>query len=308
MIPNYEQVRNFLLKNGLYNSLTILEKEIDNINISLQDNSHPQESPPPNQALNVSFGEESVPAKESSFQIESNFSTKNNFERNMESSLHASNTSIPNNSNQVGDALNSSFGKSNEPNPFDSAALLQHPKSVGIAEEKFSFAAENEEDVHEFDSFSKSHNNKFSKNENDEDANVFGNSFDAKLEVKSNNKDVKGTLSKCVLVEEELEDLKRPKSELGTQCQEFKESHHQIKSSDDECWYSDVRDKRNSHGLSESGRLSKKLFGDLNADVIFTPPTKTSLVGKKSNGSNFSRSSVFDFKLEFADDGLINSC
>ena len=78
--------------------------------------------------------------------------------------------------------------------------------------------------------------------------------------------------------------------------------------------FSDLRGapvKRHSHDMSGTGDgnrgLAKKLFGELNSDVTFTPPTKTSLPTRKSNSSNPSRSSVFDFSLEFSDTGWLSS-
>ncbi len=235
-----EQVRNFLTANSLLRTLEALDHE-HSINpesprlpVEIEGRSG---SPPANPALNLSFGEnDSSHPKEIKLELDPHASTRNNFNLVLDSQSH----SVVKSSHSVKHATEeiihtksdiapdkrkkSGFG---DLNPFEAGESIDtpidHKKSTAavMEEDKFSFAAEGDEvPENDFDSFSKSHNNKFSKNDNDEgeEVNVFGNSFDLNLGDRQNKTKAKksgmtNTKSGNLFG---VDDNDRPKSELAT--------------------------------------------------------------------------------------------
>ena len=340
MKSNYEDIRNFLLKNGLYQTLSTLEVEMKTMEADTRAHSKSQNADTSNPVLNLSFGEnESLQPRDSSFKQESHLSVRNNFENQYEKSQSNSNTISINSSKKVPDLKSQ---KLIEPKLSEKKIVMEDPtnpfglltnkkdesikKDLSIPEEdKFSFGAENEgEGNNEFDSFSKSHNNKYSKNELDDNGedNVFGNSFDYGLEnvneAKTNPKNelINKKRGNGLLIEGNIET--RPKSEIMSQINEKKASKNEmslfksdVKSIDSEPWPLDMRavaNKRSSQGMTNmfgnNRGINKQLFVD--TEVTFPSPTKTSITNRKSNSSNTSsRSTVI--KPEYSDSGRLNS-
>ena len=351
-----EDIRNFLLKNGLYQTLAMLDNETNkstqiNSTETYSQNAEIKNAEFQSPAMNLSFGEENESIhhpRDSSFRADSHISVKNHFEQNLEKSNSQSNNPSTN-SIKKKLAQNVQIKKEDLPNqpkleiddelknPFMllSERLIEpmeKPKEF-IEEDKFSFGGEGEvEGGNEFDSFSKSHNNKFSKNENEEmeENNIFGNSFDVNLEIKSGRR-----IPNAVILEKSKQSVfldndefleERPKSEVNTPTgyktsikptQEVFKS--EVKSIDNDVgvWndFKVQQNKRHSQGFNQSvdnqtannRGLAKKLFNEFQSDILYLSPTRTTLPTRKSDSSHNSKQRGTGIKPDYADNGKLNS-
>lgn len=336
MQTNFEDIRDYLLKNGLYNTINILDKEMSERN-KKSSSSQQQIQEPSNPVLNLSFGEnDSSQQKEGSFKIENQqVSTKNHFDMHFDKSVSQSKSISANSQNKPGDNWVKSevFGtnqkiESSKSNPFnvlnDAGNNTDQKKSaVANDEERFSFGGEND---NEFDSFSKSHNNKFSNNENAEleDPNVFGNSFDINLDGKGSKKVVVSTALRNTKTGNRFsndDDVIRQKSGLTEHLTSDNSPQakteimkSEVKSIDNDLQV-DVRfqaNKRNSQGFgnvfSNNRGLAKKLFPGMESDDIFRPLNQRSPIGRYSNPEKSEKDKQPKaLKPEYADNCRLNS-
>lgn len=342
-----EQVRNFLTANSLLRTLDALEQEhatkpeSPRLPMELEDRSG---SPPVNQALNLSFGEsDSSHPKEIKLELDPQASTRNNINFVLETQSHSLAKSTHSVKHAAEDIIHtksdialekrkkSGFG---DLNPFETGdeidTPIDHKKSTAAVfeEDKFSFAAEGEGDEvpeNDFDSFSKSHNNKFSKNENEEceEANIFGNSFDLNLGDRTN----KAKAKKSGLTNAKsgnlfgADDNDRPKSELATDTGDvpprpknkmelFKSD---VKSIDNDVIFgSELRAaaiKRASQGhnlLANNRSLAKQLFPSADSEEVFDPKQRSAAT-RKSEGARVDRRGSTQIHPDFADAGTVTS-
>jgi len=335
MHTTQEDLRNFLLKNGLYQTLSTFDQEIQSSQTSQPTHSPLNKAVPGNQILNLSFGEgesNNLP-NEGSFKLDNQISTRNNIDFHFDKSPSQSNQASTNSQQKTRDVLVSRphcFDQEEQPkNPFEVlAGKLEDDKKKSLnlqnEEDKFSFGAENDNE-NDFDSFSKSHNNKFSKNDNEEVdvQNVLGNSFDNNLEPRKTP-----TLAKTQLPTKlktgnrsaNNDDLFRPKSDMNYKAKTDSSPKQlsdilksDVKSIETEpIWNKDMRSQanlRSSHGygtvFANNRHIAKKLFPGIDADDIFQgadfPNERPS---RKSEGTQNNRGQQGAFKPDYTDGAI----
>lgn len=346
MSTSIDDVRRFLIAHGLSRTAAALDLEFA---ADLSSPRLPSEQADPharNSNLNLSFGE-----NDSSHHIDGGHgadpqaSMRNNVDAPLDHTSHSQNVSSNSNrrlddkrafakSENLPDTVKKSNLDQEGSNPFDVGEdeIPVDKKKLavlGADEDKFSFGAEGEGDElpeNNFDSFSKSHNNKYSKNDEGEEANVFGNSFDLNLEGAATRpaKGKKGALASGKGVNLfGPDDIERAKSEVNNvvddahQPKKTKMELHksEVKSIDnDVVWGSDMRaaaQKRASQGFNvfaNTRGLAKQLFPGMDSEDIFMPGQgRGAIPMRKSDGGMTRGSHPGTIRPEFADTGELTS-
>lgn len=346
MKTSIDDVRNFLMANGLHKTINMLEVEyqLDPGSPRLPSEQHnPVEGH--NQALNLSFGENDSTQPKDSLVLDSHASMRNNVDMHFET-VHSHSPNVSTHSMKrhaepptfaKSENLPGPQKESKNENPFGPVEvdpIADKKKSLisGGEEEKFSFRAEAEDDgddvpENDFDSFSKSHNNKFSKNENDDpdDGNAFGNSFD----INPDTSGQKGKSNKGGIIDhhkgENLflgDDIERAKSEVNAPDDDVPRQKAKmdllksdVKSIDNDVIMGhDVRTlaaKRASQGFNvfaNSRGLSKQLFPGMDSEDIFEPiKSRGGIPMRKSDGYRQQGGKQGQIKPEFNDGGELTS-
>jgi len=342
MKPSIDEVRSFLATYGLTRTMAMLETEYQDDPGSPRLPSEASNNAGPSQVLNLSFGENDSNQPRDSTRLDSHISTRNHADTHQEATSHSPNVSMKslNRPNEFGlffksEILPGTQKKSLIENPFETGEedIPGQKKSINLNadDDKFSFgdAAEEEPD-HEFDSFSKSHNNKFSKNEleDGDEPNIFGNSFDLNPDRsgdKSGGQKMTGLLTNPRTGNKFwIDDGERAKSEVNAPVTD--DTSRQIKARA-ELHRSDVKSIDNDVVLSHDMRtvatkrtsqqynvfannrgLAKQLFSDLDSEDVFDPvKNKTAIPPRRSEGHRQAGARGGTVKPDFADGGRLIS-
>lgn len=335
MQTTQEEMRNFLLKNGMYQTLSTFDQEIQSMNNTQPTNSPVNNPQQTNINLNLSFGEgesNNMP-NDGSFKLDNQISIRNNFDFHFDKSHSQSNQASSNSQQKTRDPILP------PPHLFDQKGFPENPfeilnykmddtnkKSLNLQneEDKFSFGAENDNE-NDFDSFSKSHNNKFSKNDNDEIdvQNMLGNSFDNNLLPRNTptlNKTQMQSKSKTGNQSANNDEILRPNSDIyykskpDSSPKQLIDLHkNNIKSIDTEPGRSkDLRSQANvrtSHGygtvFANNRQIAKKLFPGIDSDDIFQGADfTTDRQARKSEGTQRNKGQHASIKPDFADGAI----
>lgn len=332
---NFEDIRNFLLKSGFYNTISALDEE-KKLQTSKTPPNFEQTQANSNPVLNLSFGEtDSNQQKEGSFRLDSQISTKNQIDLHFDKSNTQSNNASVNSQKKPieqrnwtkSEATPATQKKELKDNPFDilteiNATDQKKAPALQNEEDRFSFGGENENE-NDFDSFSKSHNNKYSNNENPEleEQNVFGNSFDIKLDNQKNKKQAQiGTnlrnsktgnrfsnddefLGQKTGLENLIKSENFPNKKLNIDKSDVKSIDEEVKLNID--LFSEAN-KRCSQGFGHifgnNRGLAKKLFPGMEGDEIFTSGPPRPEASRHSNPERTTNPKPIIIKPEYMDE------